>query len=537
MFTRGSRRRRSERAAQDPERGRPCRVCRELCPGFQEHPWRKLCQHCKCPRGEHVGGGVPPALQGVLARLLPESHPPPGSEDSGCSADEFAWAPPGLSPDQVCQYFSLLPPALVPRLRSPGERHRLRELLRQLPPHDLEPQFCHDLDEAERRELKLFAQRRKRENLGQGSVRPLPLTSEGAVCQQCGAAVRGGALAVFAARAGLGLCWHPRCFRCQQCQQPLVDLIYFCPGDSGGARLLCGRHHGDSVRHRCPGCDELIFGGPCAEAGGRRWHLRHLRCLECEGALDPQTVPGGEGQPLCPPCRARRAHLCDTCGDPIGLQDPHVTHRGQHWHPLPGCFRCAPCGRPLLGRPFLPRGGQIFCSPAANSPGHRSAPRRRSWGGAPPAGWQPRFRRGGPDRHSLPELGAAPRPAPTGPAPTGPAPPPPGLPPSAAEGEGPGPSPLAFIIIIIIIIVITPPTNPGPAPAPAPGAAAWPDPVTCDLWVTSDLCLEPLISGPPGDLLLLTFDLCSPPGPLLLTFDLCPLRALLTFDLCPTSGA
>ncbi|NXV54319.1 PRIC2 protein, partial [Molothrus ater] len=76
------------------------------------------------------------------------------------------------------------------------------------------------------------------------------------------------------------------------------------------------------------------------------------------------------------------------------LQDPHVTHRGQHWHPLPGCFRCAPCGRPLLGRPFLPRGGQIFCSPRCapsndnnnNSPGPRSAPRRRSWGGAPPAG-------------------------------------------------------------------------------------------------------------------------------------------------------
>ncbi|KAM3656139.1 prickle planar cell polarity protein 3, partial [Ammospiza maritima maritima] len=352
----------------------------------------------------------------------------------------------------------------------------------------------------------------------------------------CGAAVRGGALAVFAARAGLGLCWHPRCFRCQQCQQPLVDLIYFCPGDSGGARLLCGRHHGDSVRHRCPGCDELIFGGPCAEAGGRRWHLRHLRCLECEGALDPQTVPGGEGQPLCPPCRARRAHLCDTCGDPIGLQDPHVTHRGQHWHPLPGCFRCAPCGRPLLGRPFLPRGGQIFCSPRcapgsdndstgkhstgngnstgkhstgngnstgnnnSNSPGHRSAPWRRSWGGAPPAGWQPRFRRGGPNRHSLPELGAAPRPAPTGPAPSpsGPAPhgptphglspngpsphrhslpdlgaarplPHPGLPPSPAEG--PGPSPLAFIIIIIIIIiVIMGGAVPGGAHPPPPAA-------------------------------------------------------------------
>ncbi|XP_064593818.1 prickle planar cell polarity protein 3 isoform X2 [Zonotrichia leucophrys gambelii] len=312
MFTRGSRRRRSERAAQDPERGRPCRVCRELCPGFQEHPWRKLCQHCKCPRGEHVGGGVPPALQGVLARLLPDSHPPPGSEDSGCSADEFAWAPPGLSPDQVCQYFSLLPPALVPRLRSPGERHRLRELLRQLPPHDLEPQFCHDLDEAERRELKLFAQRRKRENLGQGSVRALPLTSEGAVCQQCGAAVRGGSLAVFAARAGLGLCWHPRCFRCQQCQQPLVDLIYFCPGDSGGARLLCGRHHGDSVRHRCPGCDESCRTPTSPTGGSTGTPSPAVSAVPPAGApcwAGPSCPGGGKSSapPAVPPATTRTA--------------------------------------------------------------------------------------------------------------------------------------------------------------------------------------------------------------------------------------
>ncbi|NXY62260.1 PRIC2 protein, partial [Callaeas wilsoni] len=126
----------------------------------------------------------------------------------------------------------------------------------QFPIGASQPQFCHDLDETERRELKLFAQRRKRENLGQGSIRPLPLTSAGAVCQQCGGPVRGGALAVFAARAGLGLCWHPPCFQCHQCQQPLVDLIYFCPGGAGG-RLLCGRHHGDTVRARCPGCDEV----------------------------------------------------------------------------------------------------------------------------------------------------------------------------------------------------------------------------------------------------------------------------------------
>ncbi|NWQ72592.1 PRIC2 protein, partial [Neopipo cinnamomea] len=121
-----------------------------------------------------------------------------------------------------------------------------------------QPQFCHDLAESERRELKLFAQRRKRENLGQGSVRPLPLPGPGAVCQQCGGRVPGGSLAVFAARAGLGLCWHPRCFRCGRCRQILVDLLYFCPSGGGGA-LLCGRDHGETLRDRCPGCDEVSY--------------------------------------------------------------------------------------------------------------------------------------------------------------------------------------------------------------------------------------------------------------------------------------
>ncbi|NXW83688.1 PRIC1 protein, partial [Alopecoenas beccarii] len=71
-------------------------------------------------------------------------------------------------------------------------------------------------------------------------------------------------------------------------------------------------------------------------------------------------------------------------------EQPQLSHRGQHWHARPGCFCCVTCGAPLLGSPFLPRGGQLFCSPpcARTRP---PAPRRplldrRSWAGGPPAG-------------------------------------------------------------------------------------------------------------------------------------------------------
>lgn len=39
-----------------------------------------------------------------------------------------------------------------------------------------------------------------------------------------------------------------------------------------------------------------------------------------------------------------------------------MTYEGQHWHAVESCFCCARCRLPLLGRPFLPRGGLIFCS-------------------------------------------------------------------------------------------------------------------------------------------------------------------------------
>lgn len=45
-----------------------------------------------------------------------------------------------------------------------------------------------------------------------------------------------------------------------------------------------------------------------------------------------------------------------------GIDQGQMTYDGQHWHATEGCFCCARCKRSLLGRPFLPKQGQIFCS-------------------------------------------------------------------------------------------------------------------------------------------------------------------------------
>lgn len=43
-----------------------------------------------------------------------------------------------------------------------------------------------------------------------------------------------------------------------------------------------------------------------------------------------------------------------------------MSHDGQHWHATDKCFCCRMCRSPLLGRPFLPRRGAIFCSIACS---------------------------------------------------------------------------------------------------------------------------------------------------------------------------
>lgn len=70
---------------------------------------------------------------------------------------------------------------------------------------------------------------------------------------QCGGQINGGDIAVFASRAGHGMCWHPQCFVCGTCDELLVDLIYFYQE----SKIYCGRHHAERLKPRCSACDEV----------------------------------------------------------------------------------------------------------------------------------------------------------------------------------------------------------------------------------------------------------------------------------------
>ncbi|XP_077581996.1 prickle-like protein 2b isoform X2 [Stigmatopora nigra] len=343
-----------------PQRRNTCCSSEEQCPGFTLHKWRKICVHCKCRREDHAVTAMPVEMEKTVTKLMYDfQRNSTSDDDSGCALEEYAWVPPGLKPEQVHQYYSSLPEDKVPYVNSPGEKYRIKQLLHQLPPHDNEVRYCNSLDDEEKRELKLFSNQRKRENLGRGNVRPFPVTMTGAICEQCGGQINGGDIAVFAPRASHALCWHPACFVCSMCNELLVDLIYFYQD----GKIYCGRHHAERLKPRCTACDEIILADECTEAEGRHWHMKHFCCFECETVLGGQRYIMKEGRPYCCSCfESLYAEYCDSCGEHIGIDQGQMTYDGQHWHASDGCFCCARCKRSLLGRPFLPKQGQIFCS-------------------------------------------------------------------------------------------------------------------------------------------------------------------------------
>ncbi|XP_068015879.1 prickle-like protein 4 [Melanerpes formicivorus] len=283
--------------------------------------------------------------------------PPPSSDsDSGCALEEYLEPPPDPLPPEVplCPG-TCSPPPLPPAART---QLRARALLQQLPPQDCDERYCPGLAEEERRQLRAFSARRRREALGQGLACPVPGPCHGCPCKKCGRRLNKGDPGILASRLGDQF-WHPACFSCHFCHQPLVDLIYF----QQDGRIYCGRHHAELFRPRCASCDQLIFMEECIEAEGRRWHPEHFCCLECEVPLGGQRYVMRSGRPCCRACfDSLFAEPCQACGDLIGADSEEATHQGLHWHARASCFCCSLCRKPLRGQPLTSRRGRLFCS-------------------------------------------------------------------------------------------------------------------------------------------------------------------------------
>ncbi|XP_051979200.1 testin [Xyrauchen texanus] len=334
----------------------------------------------------------------------------------------YEWAPPGINQSLALHYMELLPPERRPISGTAGADYRKKQMAKQLPEHDQDPEFCHELSPGEVKQMQQYVRKYKDEALGIGDItlpedigrqvgqagekgpqglvaggKPAAGTTgrtasgidstpgdkgdavatmgkvgaPGAIgtsqvgpvgnysCHQCQLPMKKGEPAVFAERAGYDKLWHPACFVCCTCTELLVDMIYFWKK----GKLYCGRHYGDSEKPRCAGCDELIFSNEYTQAEGHNWHLKHFCCFDCDCVLAGETYVMENEKPVCKPCYMKNHTVCCVaCQNPIEPEAQRVSYGEHHWHAEPQCFQCSCCSKCLVGQRFMAMQGMLLCS-------------------------------------------------------------------------------------------------------------------------------------------------------------------------------
>src|SRR6218665_696072 len=77
-----------------------------------------------------------------------------------------------------------LPESKVPHVGSVGDRYRTMQILKQLPVQDNYSRYCQGLSDEEKKELRIFCERRLKESLGRGVIRLLQPTDQGLRCRE-----------------------------------------------------------------------------------------------------------------------------------------------------------------------------------------------------------------------------------------------------------------------------------------------------------------------------------------------------------------
>ncbi|XP_019644167.1 PREDICTED: prickle-like protein 3 [Branchiostoma belcheri] len=337
-----------ENLARKQDNGAGCLKCGDYCPGLELHEWRNCCTQCKCRREDHdVYSRDVTTLFGKLQI----------SQDTP-AAKGYAWVPPGISSvDKLEEYMNALPDDRVPRIGTSGERARQRNLVLQLPLQDFDEDFCgSELTDAERRDFKLFRQKRDYQSYGMGTVRES--IERDMKCYKCEGTIPEGGIAVTTSHTGPEVCWHPGCFCCSTCQILLVDLLYFYRGSA----IYCGRHYGESLHPRCYGCDELIFAGEYTrDMSKQQWHATHFNCFNCNNSLTGHRYVNRDTNHYCLKCYEKLfAFPCEHCGQKIGTDVKDLSFNNKHWHEQ--CFNCSKCKKSLVDQQFTQKSDKIYCA-------------------------------------------------------------------------------------------------------------------------------------------------------------------------------
>ncbi len=72
---------------------------------------------------------------------------------------------------QARAYFKALPAQKTPIRGTPGERYRQKQLIKQIPAHDVDLFYCNELSEEEKKQMEVFIRLRREKVLGKGEVK------------------------------------------------------------------------------------------------------------------------------------------------------------------------------------------------------------------------------------------------------------------------------------------------------------------------------------------------------------------------------
>ncbi|XP_008207259.1 actin-binding LIM protein 1 isoform X5 [Nasonia vitripennis] len=223
----------------------------------------------------------------------------------------------------------------------------------------------------------------------------------GTKCAGCGEYVEGDVVT-----AGEKHAFHPNCFHCQRCRQPLLGqgtkvtlvqgqaLCHRCvsipvreastPVSSAGKDTGSGGTGQDPGA--CAGCRQELREGQALVALDRQWHVWCFKCHSCDTVLHGEYM-GKDGVPYCEKDYQKQFGVkCAYCNRYISGK---VLQAGENHHFHPTCARCTKCGDPFGdGEEMFLQGAAIWhprCGPGPTGPngivnGHSEAhtPQHRS---------------------------------------------------------------------------------------------------------------------------------------------------------------
>ncbi|XP_020707933.1 actin-binding LIM protein 2 isoform X6 [Athalia rosae] len=205
----------------------------------------------------------------------------------------------------------------------------------------------------------------------------------GTKCAGCGEYVEGDVVT-----AGEKHAFHPNCFHCQRCRQPLLGqgakvtlvqgqaLCHRCvsipvreaatPVNSSGPPPV---GEGQIDPGACAGCRQQLREGQALVALDRQWHVWCFKCHSCETVLHGEYM-GKDGVPYCEKDYQKQFGVkCAYCSRYISGK---VLQAGENHHFHPTCARCTKCGDPFGdGEEMYLQGGAIWhprCGPGPTGP-------------------------------------------------------------------------------------------------------------------------------------------------------------------------